>query len=676
MPHDIFKKFSQHSRNALRNAYSLALEHGQSKVGPEHILYGLSQESGSMSEEILRGAKVHSSMIKEIVTKRSTNRKTDQQMSLGQNAQRLLERSVLIASRNQHHYVGTEHLLAATLEINDPKLNHLFNLRGISQETIRQRLETVMESCSRFPDLSNALDYLKDRQQEEQEHDHQVDAPSRAVEATPTLQALDYFATHLTDRTVQQKIDPVIGRETEIDRLIQILSRRTKNNPILLGDPGVGKTAIVEGLAKRIINDDVPDVLRGKKIYSLDLSLVVAGTSFRGEFENRLKQITSELKKNPDIILFIDELHTITGAGAATGSMDAANILKPALARGEIRCIGATTMDDYKKHIESDAALERRFQPIQVDQPNIEKTIQILHGIKHNYEKFHRVTITDDAIEAAANLSERYLPERFLPDKAIDLVDEAASAMKIKSNDVNLSKIRHLEQALEMIRSQKDQSLEAERFQQALDQRKIEDSAVKKLDRLKATQQRRAQQPLGTITRQDIVGILSKMTGVPLQELMIQERNRLLKLEQLLNSRVIGQENVTTAVAESIRRSRVGITDTTRPIGSFIFLGPSGVGKTLLAQVLAQTVFGNADALIKIDMSEFSESFSASKLIGAPAGYVGYRDGAKLTDGVKRRPYSVVLFDEIEKAHSQIFNLLLQVLEDGYLTDATGKKIF
>ena len=444
----------------------------------------------------------------------------------------------------------------------------------------------------------------------------------------------------------------------------------------MVGEAGVGKTAIVEGLAKKIMQKEVPEILANKKIYTLDLSLVVAGTSFRGEFENRLKQILSEVKRNIDIILFIDEIHNLVGVGSATGSMDAANILKPALARGEIRCIGATTPQDYKKYIESDPALERRFQPIFVDEANVDKTIEILQGIKENYETFHQVKISDQALKAAAELSQRYISDRFLPDKAIDLIDEAASAVKIKNYDnPAIKKIVELESLLKDTEEKKQSAVAKERFNLALKYRQLEQGAFTELSALKEKQKNTKQKSLAEITPTDIARIVSKMTGVPLADLISEEKNRLLNLEKKLAEKIIDQQEALESVAEYIRRSRIGIADANRPIGSFIFLGPSGVGKTETARVLAESVFGSPQNLVKIDMSEFAESFNISKLIGAPAGYVGYKEGTKLTDAVRRRPYCVVLFDEIEKAHHQVFNLLLQILEDGRLTDGTGKAI-
>lgn len=679
----IFQKFTTHSKQALKNAFSLALSSGHETINPQHILYGLAQGKGSIASQILIKAKIKEAEIKKILDEKKPVQPTVTQIDLAPNTKRLLEKAFLIASLNQHKYIGTEHLLASILTIKDDAVIDFLQQKGINLPEIKRQIDTILNSTSKFPELTDSINYPKDGIKNdynfmppggEPGQDNFYHPGQRVADGQSS--ALGLFATDLTDISIQKNIDPVIGCEDEINRLIQILSRRNKNNPLLLGDPGVGKTAIVEGLAKKITEGEVPEVLADKKIYALDLSLVVAGTSFRGEFENRLKQILMEVKNNPDIILFIDEIHNITGAGAASGSMDAANILKPALARGELRCIGATTLEDYKKQIESDSALERRFQPIIIDEATVEKTIEILRGVKSNYEIFHQVKISEEALTAAAVLSKRYINDRFLPDKAIDLIDEAASAVKIKrSTNSALKKLEDLKNQLRDISEKKQEAVENEKFNLALEYRKQEKCLLIQLKKIKQEKIKQKQKLLAEIVEKDIAQIVAKITGIPLTDLMITERKQLLNLEKLLTKKIIGQEQAIKPVAEFIRRSRTGIADANRPIGSFIFLGPSGVGKTELAKILAETVFGSPSSLVKIDMSEFAESFNISKLIGAPAGYVGYKEGTKLTDGVKRRPYSVVLFDEIEKAHYQIFNLLLQILEDGYLTDGSGKKI-
>ncbi len=667
MINDIFQKFTNHSKKVLKNAFGLALALGHKNVTPQHILYSLSQQRGSVGAEILAQLKINSLQLKQAIAEETASISKVNQINLNSSSKKLLEKAVLFASLNRHKYIGTEHLLAALLEINDSKINDFLVQNNINIGEIKRQVAVALNGTGKFSDLVNALENFKEREDGWLVRD-EINTQQYSV--------LDLFATNLTDPKIQKKIDPVIGREEEIERIIQILSRRHKNNPILLGDPGVGKTAIIEGLAKKILYGDVPESLLNKKIYTLDLGSVVAGTSFRGEFENRLKQIISEIQKDPNIVLFIDELHNIMGAGSALGSMDAANILKPVLARGNISCIGASTLEDYKKYIETDPALERRFQPIMISQPTTAETIEILQGIKENYEVFHQVKINDEAITWAAELSEKYLPDRFLPDKAIDLIDEAAAAVKIKRGaGQQYLEIKKLEEQLQKIIEKKEEKVKNEEFSLALHYKKQEEEISYRLNKIKEKRATKTPRELPEITKDDISRIIAKMTGIPLQELILEERKRLLNLEKLLAKKIIGQDEALKSVAEFIRRSRTGVGNTNRPIGSFIFLGPSGVGKTELAKVLAESIFGSPDALVRIDMSEFAESFNISKLIGAPAGYVGYREGAKLTDSVKRRPYCVVLFDEIEKAHPQLFNLLLQILEDGHLTDGTGKKI-
>ncbi len=667
----IFEKFSNHSKKAIKNAFDLAVACGHKSIAPQHILYGLSLQRGSIAHQVLSKMKITSQEIKSALEKNTKKKKMLGQIGLDQNTKKILERAFLISGINRHRYVGTEHLLASLIMSKNDFINELLKQKNIGLAEVKKQIDMVINSTSKFPDLAGSLNYFENEGRNGSyygEFDQQN---------TTTESALRLFATDLTNQKIQEKIDPVIGREEEISRLIQILSRRNKNNPLLLGDPGVGKTAIVEGLAKRIIQKEVPEILSKKKIYALDLSLIVAGTSFRGEFENRIKQILNEVKSNENIILFIDEIHNIIGAGSANGSMDAANILKPALARGEIRCIGATTTQDYKKHIESDPALERRFQIVIINQPDAEKTIEILKGIKHNYEIFHQVKIDDAAIIAATNLSQKYITDKFLPDKAIDLIDEASSAVKIKKAADPLTKeIGYMENQILILEQKKKEAIEKEKFDIALKYRKTKQEIEKQINTLLQESIKKSKsKKISKITEKDIASIISKITGIPTNELVLSEKQKLIGLEKELGKKIVGQNHALKTLAEFIRRSRAGITNHNRPIGSFIFLGPSGVGKTELAKVLAETIFNDPKALIKIDMSEFAESFNVSKLIGAPAGYIGYKDGTKLTDEIKRRPYSVVLFDEIEKAHHQIFNLMLQILEDGYLTDGSGKKI-
>jgi ATP-dependent Clp protease ATP-binding subunit ClpC len=665
---NIFEKLTLHSRNALKNAFALTSTLGHKSVTPFHILYGLSRQKGSIAAGILMKAKITEEDFRRLANATLPVRQTVTQIGLALNTKKIMEKSFLLASLNRHQYVGTQHLLASVLAVEDSLIKTLFTEKNIDSEEMKKQVEMILNSTSKFPDLVEGLDSLANNQ-----------APGILNPTTgfsAQKQFLELFAVNLTDSENQKRIDPLIGRTTEIERLIEILCRRQKNNPLLLGEAGVGKTAIVEGLAKKISLGQVPSVLKDKKIYSLDLSLIVAGTSFRGEFENRLKQIIHEVKKDPNIILFIDEIHNIIGAGSAAGSMDAANILKPALARGEIRCIGATTFNEYKKHIENDPALERRFQTIIIDQPNLEKTIEILRGIKSNYENFHQIKISDSAILASATLADRYLADRFLPDKAIDLLDEAGASLKIKNlATARGQEINDLQNRLKEITAKKQTDVINEKFDSALKYKNQEQEILVRLNEIKQKNQKNETKFFGTLTAKEVADVIAKTTGIPPADLVLEEKKQLLDLEKKLAKKIIGQTEAIGALAEFIRRSRTGITPPNRPIGSFIFLGPSGVGKTELAKVLAQAVFGQSQALVRIDMSEFAESFNVSKLIGAPAGYVGYKEGAKLTDAVKHRPYAVVLFDEIEKAHSQVFNLLLQILEDGRLTDGTGRTV-
>ena len=668
---EIFKKFTHRLKRILTLSQDVAASLHHQTIEPLHLLYCLSTEQGSLGASILSKNNLTPDKVRqvlEILNNHQTSQTTTKALPvLSKESQKILERAVKTAFANRHKYIGTEHLLFSLTFSEEKLLLNFFDRHKISASSLQSHLKVILKSTSKFDDLTAGRAQLPDEASLER---------VMAENLRPDRSALSTFAVDLTEKSVQDKIDPVIGREMEIDRLIQILSRRTKNNPILLGDPGTGKTAIVEGLAKRINQGRVPDILANKRILNLDLGATLAGTMFRGEFEGRLKQIIEEVKSDPNIILFIDEVHTLIGAGSASGSLDAANLFKPELARGNLRLIGATTLEEYKKHIESDPAFERRFQPIIIVESSAEETEEILKGVKKNYEKYHQVKISDEAIQAAVELSARYLPDRFLPDKAIDLIDEAAAKLKVEETKNGLGKvIKKLELELKEIQKSKEAFILEEKFDEALKFKSQEDDLLLKLDNYHKREEKEKQKILGTITRKDVATVLSRMTKIPVAELILEEKQKLLDLEKTLKKYIIGQDQAIKELAESIRRSRVGLSYPQKPIASFIFLGPSGVGKTETAKVLAREVFENEDALIRIDMSEFSEAFNISKLIGAPAGYVGYKEQGKLTDAVKRRPYSVVLFDEIEKAHPEVFNLLLPVLEDGHLTDAVGKKI-
>ncbi|RJO59366.1 ATP-dependent Clp protease ATP-binding subunit [Candidatus Parcubacteria bacterium] len=661
----ILNKFTTHLKEVLNKATNFAAGNRAKAIDPEHLLYALGVQKGSIAYEILLKAGIRLDLIRQAIQLRDGGLAlpaNSVKPELSPESKTAIEKGAIIAAKYQHRYIGTEHLLYGLLKLQNHFLNRMWKEQNLDAKEMLNQVIMVLRSTTKFPDITELFEEEK------------TETPGRDKKSSKTP-ALDFFATDLTDPKLQAGIDPVIGRQKELERLIHILSRRTKNNPVLLGDPGVGKTAIVEGLAKKIVHGEVPEALVGKKILRLDLSLIVAGTMYRGEFESRLKQLIEEITADPDLIVFIDEIHTIIGAGSASGSMDAANILKPALARGELRVIGATTLDEYRKHIESDAALERRFQPIIINEPSPAETIQILKGLRPNYEKFHSVKIADEAISAAVEFSERYLQDKFLPDKAIDLIDEAAAKKKVEAGGTVLAKKqRLLEKQLAEIEKKKHDAVLSEKFEEAMNLKTQSDKLKNKLQHL-LLGGKAGQKSLGTIQKVDIADVVHRITNVPIKDLVSEERDRLLNLEANLRKYIIGQEEAIKAIADAIRRSRVGLRNHNRPIGSFIFMGPSGVGKTEMAKVLAREIFEDENALIRIDMSEFGESFNVSKLIGAPAGYVGYKEGNKLTEPIRRKPYSVVLFDEVEKAHPDVFNLLLQVLEDGHLTDATGKQV-
>jgi ATP-dependent Clp protease ATP-binding subunit ClpC len=656
----ILERLSSRAKNALITSQRISEDLHHDHIGSEHLLYGILEETSSFGSEILQKNKVTSEAVKqEIIRMNETHLSDNWQPKLSRNLREIIEKSAIIASRHKYQFIGTEHFLYGITDMDMDEAKDILLRMKVSTDDLKKNLQAIFENVSRFPDLMNA---------EEQQ-------PPMVEEKPAKTPALDYFTSDLSKKAMKGKIDPVIGRKAEIERLISILNRKTKNNPVLIGEPGVGKTAIVEGLALAIVKHEVPDSLLDKRIITLDMALVVAGSMFRGEFEQRLKQVIDEVRDNPNVILFIDELHTIVGAGATTGSLDAANILKPALARGEIRVIGATTLSEYKKHIEHDAALERRFQPILVEEPDQEESYIILEGLKPSYEKHHSVAITHAAIKAAVDLSSRYITDRYLPDKALDLIDETAAYFKsVNSKSRNLRVVKKIEMELVKLEEEKTKAVMLQDFTTALHLKSQED----KLKKQKAEYQKIVNKKPGSvieITAEDIARTVSMITKIPLNKLVKAEAKKLTGLEKTLQAQIVGQDEATKVIASAIRRSRAGITSPKRPIASFLFLGPTGVGKTETAKVLAQEIFEDRNALIRVDMSEFMERHNVSRLIGAPAGYVGYEEGGRLTEEIRKKPYAVILFDEIEKAHPDVFNILLQLMEEGELTDASGKKV-
>jgi ATP-dependent Clp protease ATP-binding subunit ClpC len=656
----ILERLSSRAKNALITSQRISEDLHHDHIGSEHLLYGILEETSSFASEILQKNKVTPELVRQEIIRLNQNHLSEKWApKLSNNLREIIEKSAIVASRYKYQFIGTEHFLYGITDMeNDEAKNILLSLR-VSTDELKKNLVSIFENVSRFPDLLNT---------EEQ-------PPLVEEKSSNKTPALDYFTTDLSKKAMKGKIDPVIGRKAEIERLISILNRRTKNNPVLIGEPGVGKTAIVEGLALAIVKHEVPDSLLDKRIITLDMALVVAGSMFRGEFEQRLKQVIDEVRDNPNIILFIDELHTIVGAGATTGSLDAANILKPALARGEIRVIGATTLAEYKKHIEHDAALERRFQPILIEEPSIEESYIILEGLKPSYEKHHNVIITNAAIKAAVDLSTRYITDRYLPDKALDLIDETAAYFKsVNSKSRNLRVVKKIEAELSRLEEEKTKAVMLQDFTTALHLKSQEDKFKKQRSEYQKIVNKKPGSPI-EITAEDIARTVSLITKIPLNKLVKAEAKKLSNLERTLQTHIIGQDEATKIIASAIRRARAGITSPRRPIASFLFLGPTGVGKTETAKILAQEVFEDRDALIRVDMSEFMERHNVARLIGAPAGYVGYEEGGRLTEEIRKKPYAVILFDEIEKAHPDVFNILLQIMEEGELTDAAGKRV-
>ena len=648
-----YEKFTPQAREAIRLAEEAAQSLSHGSVGTEHLLLGLLEEGTGVAYRVLSECGVELSKVRELMEELiSGNSALRTRGELWTpRAERVLENSYHEAVRFKAPLVGTEHILIAMIRENDCVATRILNTMGVSVQKI-------------YVDLFSAMG--------EDAPANRDDVPAgKGKKGTPVL---DSYSRDLTALARDGKLDPVIGRSREISRVIQILSRRTKNNPCLIGEPGVGKTAVVEGLAQLIVSGNVPETIAEKRVVTLDLSGMVAGSKYRGEFEERIKKVLSELKDDGDVLLFIDELHTIIGAGGAEGALDASNILKPSLARGELQLIGATTIEEYRKYIEKDSALERRFQPVTVDEPDEEASIAILNGLKGKYEEHHRVTITGEAIEAAVKLSARYINDRFLPDKAIDLIDEAASKVRLQ-NFVEPPEIKGLEKEIAALEQQKETAIRSEAYEKAGEIKKKQEKKREKIEKLRQKWEKEKTTKKLVVGENEVADVVSGWTRIPVKKLAEEESERLRNLESILHNRVVGQEEAVTAVSKAIRRGRVGLKDPKRPIGSFLFLGPTGVGKTELSKALAEAMFGTESALIRVDMSEYMEKHSVSKMIGSPPGYVGYDEGGQLSEKVRRNPYSVILFDEVEKAHPDVFNILLQVLDDGHITDAQGRKI-
>lgn len=676
MNEPILNKFTNHLKQSLKHSLELALDLKNEEITPWHLLYGLIIEKGSVAGEILKKEKISKEKITALIAN-YPHSATANLPQLSKQSEKILEKAATLALKKAHSYIGTEHLLYSLLEsFGDDLFSGLTTTSKKSLAAIKEEIENVLLSVNRFTEMSSLM------------NEHPIEDAETPLSPLPSAMnfknknkknsVLNYFTTDLTNPKFLKSTDPIIGRAKETQRLIQILSRRQKNNPVLLGDPGVGKTAIVEGLAQKIITGDVPDELQTKKILRLDLGLLIAGTIYRGEFENRLKQLMEEIKKDPNLIIFIDEMHTIVGAGSTSGTLDAANILKPALARGELRCIGATTFEEYKKHIENDPALDRRFQSIVVNEPSEEETIAILQGVSKNFENFHQIEITTPAITAAVKLAAKYFPEKFFPDKALDLLDEAAAAKKLSTrNQTGLKKTKELENSLQSIQEQKEEAVIKENFSLAAKLKKEEGRLVQSLIKLKNDQTNNKKTAREKLTEEDVKKIISQSFGLNLFS-KTNSVNRFQELETKLKSQIIGQDDVIAKIVKTLKKAETGLHNPNRPLASFLFVGPSGVGKTALAKTLAQAYFpenSQRSNFIRVDMSEFGESFQATKLIGAPAGYIGYKESNSLTDKIKNHPYSLILLDEIDKAHPEIFNLFLQILDEGHLTDAGGKKI-
>ena len=647
----MMQRFTDDAQRVLSLAQEAALELGHDYVGTEHVLIGLTKVKNGVAAKALEELGLVTEDIFEAVEEHvGRGNKKATSIYMTPRVKHVLELAIQVANHMNHNYVGTEHILLGLLSDGSGVAVAILRAMNIRSNDVVEAIRSILGS-----------------------NKGGNNGGQEGINSNNDLGELSDFATDLNESAKQGKIDPVIGRDTEIQRVIQILSRRTKNNPVLIGEPGVGKTAIAEGLAQRIVTGNVPEILRNKRIISLSIGSMLAGAKYRGEFEERLKKAIDEVQQHDDMIIFIDEIHTLVGAGATEGAMDAANILKPALARGEFQVIGATTLDEYKKHIEKDAALERRFQPVQVGEPNEEDALEILKGLRDRYEAFHKAKITDEALTAAVSLSSRYITDRFLPDKAIDVVDEAASKVRMKVFSA-APDVKALEDRLNTVKKEKEAAVTSQDFEKAAKLRDEEQSLLKEIGDKKSIAKEKSDQKL-IVTEEDIAAVVAQWTGIPVAKIAEEESETLLHLEEELHKRVVGQDEAVTAVAKAVRRARAGLKDPKRPIGSFLFLGPTGVGKTELARALASSLFGDESAMIRLDMSEYMEKHTVSRLVGAPPGYVGYEEGGQLTDAVRRKPYSVILLDEVEKAHADFFNILLQVLDDGRLTDSQGRTV-
>jgi ATP-dependent Clp protease ATP-binding subunit ClpC len=652
-----FEKFSERARRVLSLAQEEAQRFNHNYIGTEHILLGLSRETNGVAAKVLSGLGIELSKVRSAIEFIIGRGETSSQGEIGltPRSKKVIELAVDEARRMNHHYIGTEHLLVGLMREGEGVAAGVLESLGASLDKIRTETQRILSQNLEQAGVSASPGQ----------------SIPRSTTKTPTL---DQLGVDLTDAASSGKLDPVVGRDQEIERVTQILSRRTKNNPVLVGEPGVGKTAIIEALAQRIAIGDVPDTLQGKRLVTLDMGSLVAGTKYRGEFEERLKKVIEEIKLSSNCILFIDEVHTMVGAGAAEGAVDAANILKPSLARGELQCIGATTQDDYMKYIERDPALERRFQPVKVEQPSVDETVEILKGVKLAYEEHHQLLISDEALDSAAQLASRYIADRFLPDKAIDLIDEAASRVRIEFNSPP-QVVRQIRLDVGQVKKEKDEAINDRKYEVAAELREKENELNEQLSKLEKEWESGRGEEVPTVSSDHIGEVVSMWTGIPVTRLTSSETERLINMEKVISEQVFGQDEAVTFVSKAVRRARSGMKNPKRPVGTFMFLGPTGVGKTYLVQKLAEFLFGTEDAVVRIDMSEFMERHSVARLVGSPPGYVGYDDGGQLTEAVRRKSYSVILLDEIEKAHPEVFNILLQIFDDGHLTDAKGRKV-